>query len=58
MGRKPKQELSANLLMDDSEVSEIIPYKFASLEDCDKNELTMGLYQFAKLVFDNVKIEV
>ena len=55
MGRKPKQELNANLLMDDSEVSEIIPDKFASLEDCDKNELKMGLYQFAKLVFDNVK---
>ena len=55
MGRKSFQELQEKQLLNKSEILECLP---ESLQDFQKNldeEFALSLYQFAKLIYDNIK---
>lgn len=54
MGRKSIQELQQQLL-DNSELTEHLSEEFNVLNEKQKNELALSLYQFTKLIYDSIK---
>ena len=55
MGRKTNQELQQKQLLDNNELAEYLSKEFIDLNEVQKNELALSLYQFTKLIFDLAK---
>jgi hypothetical protein len=55
MGRKSLQELQQKQLLDNGELEEHLLEEFIVLNEKQKNELALSLYQFTKLFYDSVK---
>lgn len=55
MGRKSFQELKQSQLLNNNELKEHLSGEFISLNEEQKNELALSLYQFTKLIHDFVK---
>ena len=55
MGRKSFQELQENQILTESEILECLPESLTSLEGIEINEFAFSLYQFTKLIYDNIK---
>ncbi|WP_431136944.1 hypothetical protein [Psychroserpens mesophilus] len=55
MGRKSLQELQRQQLLDNTELEEHLSVKFNELNEEQKNELALSLYQITKLIYDSVK---
>ena len=55
MGRKSFQELKQSQLLNSDELEENLSNEFINLNEEQKNELALSLYQFAKLIYDFVK---
>lgn len=52
MGRKSNQELQEKQLLNKSEIIECLPDSSTLFEE---NEFAFNLYQFTKLIYDNIK---
>ena len=55
MGRKSKQELQETQLLSKSEVLECLPDSYQNLQKSRDDEFALSLYQFTKLIYDNIK---
>lgn len=55
MGRKSNQELQQKQLLDNKELAEHLSKEYIDLNDVQKNELALSIYQFTKLIFDSAK---
>jgi len=55
MGRKSNQELQQKQLLDNNELEDYLSKKFIDLNQAQKNELALSIYQFTKLIFDSAK---
>lgn len=55
MGRKSNQELQQKQLLDNNELADCLSEEFIDLNQAQKNELALSIYQFAKLIYDSVK---
>ena len=55
MGRKSVQELQEKQLLNKSEILECLPDSLTSFKDNEINEFAFSLYQFTKLIYDNIK---
>lgn len=55
MGRKSFQELQQKQLLDNNELEEHLSKEFIDLNEEQKNELALSIYQFTKLIFDSAK---
>jgi len=52
MGRKSNQELQEKQLLNKSEIIECLPDSSTLFKE---NEFAFNLYQFTKLIYDNIK---
>ena len=55
MGRKSNQELQETQFLSKSEILELIPESENSFQDNELNEFAFSLYQFTRLIYDNIK---
>lgn len=55
MGRQSLQELQQKQLLDNAEIEECFSKEYSELSEEQKNELSLSLYQFTKLIYDSVK---
>jgi hypothetical protein len=55
MGRKSKQELQEELLLNKSEILECLTDSLEVLQKNQDDEFSLSLYQFTKLIYDNIK---
>jgi hypothetical protein len=55
MGRKSLQELRQQQFLDNTELHEQLSKEFIVLNEKQKNEIALSLYQFTKLIYDSVK---
>ena len=55
MGRKTKQELQETQLLNKSEILECLPDSFQLFQKNHDDEFAFNLYQFTKLIYDNIK---
>lgn len=55
MGRKSKQELQQTQLLIKSEILECLPDSFKGFQSNQDDEFALSLYQFTKLIYDNIK---
>ncbi|MCB0463282.1 MAG: hypothetical protein KDC81_11315 [Flavobacteriaceae bacterium] len=55
MGRKSFQEIQQKQLLDNNDLEEHLSKEFIDLNEAQKNELALSIYQFTKLIFDSAK---
>jgi hypothetical protein len=55
MGRKSLQEIQQKQLLDKNELAGFLSKEFIDLNEAQKNELALSIYQFTKLIFDSAK---
>ncbi len=55
MGRKSKQELQEKQLLNESEIKEYLPESFKEFHNIENYEFAFNLYQFTRLIYDNIK---
>lgn len=55
MGRKSKQELQEKQLLNKSEIIEYLPESFKAFKENQSYEFAFNLYQFTRLIYDNIK---
>ncbi|WP_339915899.1 hypothetical protein [Yeosuana marina] len=55
MGRKSNQELQETQLLSKSEILECLPDSHQVLQKNQDDEFALSLYQFTKLIYDNIK---
>lgn len=55
MGQKSKQELQESQLLNKLEILACLPESLTSFKDNEINEFAFSLYQFTKLIYDNIK---
>ncbi|MBU3821253.1 hypothetical protein KO566_04205 [Flavobacteriaceae bacterium XHP0103] len=55
MGRKSKQKLQESQFLNKSEIFECLPEEESILEGKEHTEFAFNLYQFTKLIYENIK---
>ena len=55
MGRKSKQELKQNQFLTKNEIVDYLNDSELDLDEINTETFAMSLYQFTKLIYDNIK---